>query len=61
MAHVPSINQYRTRNKGHFVARCRYNVLKKTLALANGNCNIPLNRFSAVSNYELFMRGYPSE
>jgi hypothetical protein len=59
MVHVPSIDNYRIRNKGHFVTRCKYNIFKKTLALAGGNCNISLNRFSAVSNYELFQRGFP--
>jgi hypothetical protein len=61
MAHVPNIDAYRVRNKGHFVTRCKYNIMKKTVALANGNCNIPLQDFAKVSNWDLFQRGYPKE
>jgi len=61
MAHVPSIDSYRYLNKGHFVTRCSFRVFTKTLALANGNCNIPLSRFAPVSNWDLFQRGYPKE
>jgi hypothetical protein len=61
MAHVPSLDIYRVRNKGHFSARCKYKVLQKTMALANGNCNINLQRFAPISNFELFERGFPKQ
>lgn len=59
MAFVPSVDPYRALNKGHFTTRCQYRIFKKTLALANGNCNIPLTRFAPVSNWDLFQRGFP--
>jgi len=61
MAHVPNIDTYRVRNKGHFVTRCKYNVFTRTLALASGDCNIRLVRFPPISNFDLFQLGYPKE
>jgi len=61
MVHVPHIDNYRILNKGHFVTRCKYNILRKTIALAGGDCNINLIKFVPISNWDLFCRSYPKE
>lgn len=58
MALVPTIDVYRTRNKGHFATKCKYKVLKKLLALASGDCNVLLYPRTPVSNFELFQRSF---
>jgi hypothetical protein len=61
MANVPNVDKYRYKNKGHKVTKSKYEVLKLLLALASGNCNIPLHKPSKLSNFDLFVKGYPQE
>jgi hypothetical protein len=61
MANVPNIDTYRYYNKGHYATKCRYDVLKAQLALANGDCNIPLHKPTKLSNFELFGLGFQVE
>jgi len=58
LATVPRLDTYRSYNKGHFATKCKYDVLKNLLALANGNCNIPLHKPAMLDNIELFELGY---
>jgi hypothetical protein len=58
MAQVPNIDIYRCYNKGHYATKCKYDVLKAQLALANGDCNIPLHMPTKMSNFMLFNVGY---
>lgn len=58
MVNVPNVDTYRYYNKGHYATKCKYDVLKATLAMANGDCNIPLHHPAKVSNFELFTRSY---
>jgi hypothetical protein len=59
MANVPNIDTYRYYNKGHYATKCKYDVLHALLALANGNCNIPLHKPTKLDNFELFALGFP--
>lgn len=58
MANVPMLDTYRYYNKGHYATKCKYDVLKATLALANGDNNIPLHKPNKMSNFELFELGF---
>jgi len=58
MANVPNIDTYRYYNKGHYVTKCKYDVLHALLALAGGNMNIPLHNPSKLSNFDLFELGF---
>jgi len=58
LATVPTLDTYRFYNKGHFATKCKFEVLQSMLALANGNCNIPLHKPTMLSNIELFELGY---
>jgi hypothetical protein len=58
MANVPNIDTYRYYNKGHYATKCKYDVLHALLALASGNCNIPLHKPTQLSNFELFELGF---
>jgi hypothetical protein len=60
MANVPCIDTYRYYNKGHYATKCKYDVLKALLELANGNCNITLYDHKVYSNYDLFSMGFPT-
>jgi len=58
MANVPNIDTYRYYNKGHYVTKCKYDVLHALLALANGDMNIPLHNPTKLSNFDLFELGF---
>jgi len=58
MANVPNIDTYRYYNKGHYATKCKYDVLQAQLALANGDCNIPLHKPVKLNNFELFELGF---
>jgi hypothetical protein len=54
MANVPNIDTYRYYNKGHYATKCKYDVLRALLALANGDSNIPLHKPTKLSNFALY-------
>jgi hypothetical protein len=58
MASVPSFDRYKYYNKGHFVTKCKFDVLNAQLALANGDCNIPLHKPWKPTNYDLVDIGF---
>jgi len=58
MASVPNIDTYRYYNKGHYATKCKYDVLRAQLALANGDCNIPLHMPTKLDNFTLFDLGF---
>jgi hypothetical protein len=60
MAKVPNVDTYRYKNKGHKVTKSKYEVLKAVLALAKNDHNIPLHYPTRISNYDLFIKGFPS-
>jgi hypothetical protein len=39
---LPDVNTYKYCNKGHKDTKCKFDVAKLVLQIANGNCNIPL-------------------
>jgi hypothetical protein len=57
LASLPSLDTYRYANRGHRATKCKFEVLKNLLAIANGNCNIPLypamERLSDLDLYDL--------
>jgi hypothetical protein len=54
MANIPNIDTYRYYNKGHYATKCKYDVLRALLALANGDSNIPLHKPTKLSNFALY-------
>jgi len=58
MALIPNLDTYRFYNKGHYATKCKYDVIKAQLALANGDCNIPLHKPLKLDNYELYDLGF---
>jgi hypothetical protein len=61
LAQVPTIDLYRYENRGHYVTRARYDILKNTLAYSLGKKELPTINRPPISNEELFMLGFPSE
>jgi hypothetical protein len=58
MANIPNIDTYRYYNKGHYATKCKFDVLHAQLALANGDCNIPLHKTTKLDNFTLFDLGF---
>jgi hypothetical protein len=54
LLNIPSVNTYRFYSKGHRVTKCNFDVFKKLLAIANGNCNISLHPRNKFTNDELY-------
>lgn len=54
LVNIPSVDTYRCLNRGHRATKCRFDVFKKLLALANGDMNIPLHPRTKRTNDELY-------
>jgi hypothetical protein len=54
MVNIPSVDTYKYYNKGHRVTKCKFDVARLCLQIANGNCNIPLTNRTRYTNTELY-------
>jgi hypothetical protein len=61
LAQVPTIDLYRYENKGHYVTRARYDILKNTVAYSLGKKELPTINRPMLTNMELFELGFPSD
>jgi len=61
MANVPNIDTYRYYNKGHYATKCKYDVLKALLAIANGDNKISLHKPTRLSNLKLFSLAFSTK
>jgi hypothetical protein len=57
---LPDVNTYKYCNKGHKDTKCKFDVAKLVLQIANGNCNIPLMPRAKVSDEDLYMMALDS-
>jgi hypothetical protein len=61
LAQVPNIDLYRYENRGHYVTKARYDILKNTVAYSLGRKELPVINRPRITNVQLFQLGFPRE
>jgi len=54
LLNIPSVDTYKFYNRGHRVTKCRFDMYKLVLALASGDCNVPLTFRKIHTNQDLY-------
>lgn len=54
LVNIPSVDTYKYYNRGHRITKCKFDVAKLCIAIANGDCNIPLTFRKMFTNQDLY-------